>query len=323
MEEPLISIIIPCWKVENWIVKCLTSIYNQTYNNYEVVIIIDNSPDSTKDIVKRFKKENDRDNKLRIFENKNNLGSSKTRQIGIDNAVGDYIYFLDADDWIEKDSLYQLVKIIKQTPQVDVVSGAFRDIYIDYIKDYQENIDLLNSLKPCQITYLMLSRDVRWNIWNRLISKKLFNIVSFPENNNGEDYVLMSKILYNSNHVIFTNEITYNYNHTNENTFQNTSNLKKNILDMSRAFSQLSLYFKNDKYAIQAIEWGHIKYIVQILRNITKLSNFDKIYVPRKLYHCIKDNKLGLKYRLILLLHFLGFKRSLCTINTILNRLKK
>ncbi len=271
MEEPLISIIIPCWKVENWIVKCLTSIYNQTYNNYEVVIIIDNSPDSTKDIVKRFKKENDRDNKLRIFENKNNLGSSKTRQIGIDNAVGDYIYFLDADDWIEKDSLHQLVKIIKQTPQVDVVSGGFRDIYIDYIKDYQENIDLLNSLKPCQITYLMLSRDVRWNIWNRLISKKLFNIVSFPENNNGEDYVLMSKILYNSNHVIFTNEITYNYNHTNENTFQNTSNLKKNILDMSRAFSQLSLYFKNDKYAIQAIEWGHIKYIVQILRNITKL----------------------------------------------------
>lgn len=320
--NPLISIIIPCWNVENWIIKCLQSVFKQSYNNFEVIVIIDNSPDSTLEIVKSLKLEHDTYDRLRIINNKVNLGSSKSRQIGIDNSRGEYIFFLDADDWIEPETLNRLVSVTKEIPDVDIVTGAFRDVFIDYTKSHPEDTKYLNSISSREVSYLMLSRDVRWNLWNRLIRKEIFNDISMPQNNNGEDYILISRIFYYSTCAIFIDDITYNYNHINENTFQKASSDIKNIKDMNSAFLYLYDALSSDDKSLNALKRGLAKYVVQNVRNAKNIWYLKSIEIPFEITCCLKDTRLKIKYRIILRLLLSKCYNTLCVINGILNLLK-
>ena len=108
--RPLISIIIPAYNAEVYLKECLESIKNQSYSNFEVLIVDDGSLDNTSKISKQYEKE---DNRFKYLY-QDNAGPSVARNTGIKQSKGEYIWFVDADDWIEKDSLQVFVAVLKE-----------------------------------------------------------------------------------------------------------------------------------------------------------------------------------------------------------------
>lgn len=312
---PKISVIIPCWKVEDWVSHCLNSVLNQTYRNFEIVVVEDCSPDNTLKKIIELKDKNDNYNQIVIIQNEKNIGSSKARQKGIDNAIGDYLYFLDADDWIESETLELFVKVLQEDREVEVVSGRFQDIYEQKIIPYPKESSYLNRLSTKEISYQMMARQIRWNLWNRLIKRDFFKRIQMPANNNGEDYVLMCKVFYQAEKVKFIDCITYNYNHLNENTFQKNSKALKHIKDVYKAFKILRCDFWFDSKAEKSIDIGENIYIAQQLAQVENGDDFDCLLNKHMKLNLIWQREIKLKYKLLLLLYKFNQKKMIQYIN--------
>ena len=112
----LISIIIPVYNCENYLERCIQTVMNQTYKNIEILLINDGSTDNSLQICERLKTTDER---IRVF-NKLNSGVSSTRKYGVNHATGDFIMFVDSDDWIDKDTCEYLMKLQKRI-NADVV----------------------------------------------------------------------------------------------------------------------------------------------------------------------------------------------------------
>ena len=110
-KDSLISIVIPIYNAVKYLEECLNSIKNQTYKNFEVIMVNDGSKDDSETICKRFSED---DTRFRYFK-KENGGVSSARNLGLDNVEGDYITFIDADDWIDENHLELLINSIKKS----------------------------------------------------------------------------------------------------------------------------------------------------------------------------------------------------------------
>ncbi|QYN51687.1 MULTISPECIES: glycosyltransferase [Apibacter] len=117
---PLVTIIVPTYNVADYIENAIDSLLYQTYTNLEIIIVDDFSTDDTLKIIKNKYSKN---NKIKIFENKKNLGSSFTRNIGIQQAKGKYIALLDADDYYVKDKIKKQVQLMEANPDIGVCSS--------------------------------------------------------------------------------------------------------------------------------------------------------------------------------------------------------
>lgn len=106
-----LSVIIPVYNAEKYIGKCLTSVINQTYKDFEIICINDVSKDNSLKILEEFA---NKDNRIKIINNKQNKGAALTRNVGLDNANGEYIYFIDADDYIDEKYIECMVNAIKE-----------------------------------------------------------------------------------------------------------------------------------------------------------------------------------------------------------------
>lgn len=122
--NPLISIIVPVYNVEEYLSKCLDSIVNQTYKNLEIILIDDGSTDNSGIICDEY---SEGDTRIKVIHKKNK-GVSNTRNIGIENASGEYILFVDADDEIERDYVYVMIKEVIQS-DCDLVISNILDIF--------------------------------------------------------------------------------------------------------------------------------------------------------------------------------------------------
>lgn len=110
--SPVVSIIIPVHNVENYIRVCLDSVLNQSFTDFEVICIDDCSSDSSYAILKEYEQ---RDTRIRVFQNEKNIMASGSRNVGLDNATGEYVYFIDSDDYIDRDYLSELVGMARKS----------------------------------------------------------------------------------------------------------------------------------------------------------------------------------------------------------------
>lgn len=136
---PLISVIVPVYKAENVLKYCIGSILNQTFTDYELVLVNDGSPDNSGDICDEYAKNDDR---IRVIHQANS-GVSSARNTGIDNAKGEYICFVDSDDYISEDYLEKLVSVKNQYPQYDNVWCELHTVL-----NYDENLKSSNNDFP-------------------------------------------------------------------------------------------------------------------------------------------------------------------------------
>ena len=125
------SIIVPVYNVEKYINECLSSLINQTYKNIEIVVINDGSSDNSLSLIEEYSRIDDR---IRVIDQKN-MGLGYTRNVGIDNAVGDYILFVDSDDYISLNTCEEIEAVLSYNNEVDIiVLGRYRfadEVYID------------------------------------------------------------------------------------------------------------------------------------------------------------------------------------------------
>jgi glycosyltransferase involved in cell wall biosynthesis len=199
----MISVIINVYNCEKYIRKCLDSIINQTYKDLEILIVNDGSSDGTLKICESYK-----DERIKIVTTKNQ-GLSLSRNTGIDNAKGDYLYFIDADDYIEADTLDYLYGLIKKY-NVEIATCRALAIY-DYnftVKQKKEKIHLLSSME--MLNKIVLEEDFAVTTWNKLVSKKLYNNLRF-EDRISDDMAFTHKQVVKTDKIAFSNQIKYYY----------------------------------------------------------------------------------------------------------------
>lgn len=197
----LISIIVNAYNEEKHIKKCIDSVICQTYKNIEIVVINDGSTDNTLNLLNSYD-----DSRLKIITHENK-GLSLSRNDGIDNSNGKYVYFLDADDFIEKDTIEYLYNLIIKY-EADMSTCRSIDVY-NYdvkIEKKQEKINILSNIE--MLKKLLLNKNNSVNIWNKLIKKELFNNICFPDRII-EDVPVTYKLALFANKIVYGNQIKY------------------------------------------------------------------------------------------------------------------
>lgn len=206
------SIIVPVYNVEKYLVKCLDSLINQTYTNIEIICINDGSTDNSLKILNEYARVDSRV----IVINQENQGVSIARNKGLDTATGDYVFFIDADDWINLNTCeiinkkilqYKNPDVIQYQHIVNVLSGEERFISNRYNKEVFTNAfeDLENLITNSSVVYC-------WDkVYNINFLKK--NNIRFPANiKTFEDYIFIAMIYKYNPIVLIINDYLYTYN---------------------------------------------------------------------------------------------------------------
>ena len=240
-----ISIIVPIYNVEKYLNRCIESILNQTFKDFELILVNDGSTDNSLEICKHYK---DIDDRICIIDKKNG-GLSSARNAGLDIAKGEYIGFVDSDDYIHP-QMYELLydTIIKNNS--DLAICDYKKVFeneseINQIYSYNEscintfsNIECLNRLydKNNKIDFIIA--------WNKLYKKDLFNTVDFPLGKLHEDEFIAHKILYQTKKVTFINKKLYYYLQRENSIMGKGINIK--TLDVLNALYDRIDFFKNN-----------------------------------------------------------------------------
>ncbi len=221
----LVSIIVPIYKSEKYLSICIESIINQTYRNLEVLLINDGSPDNCNKICENYAKI---DKRIR-FVSKNNEGVSKTRNLGLKLANGEFIYFVDSDDWLETNAIELMVNNIES---YDMCIGNFVSIN----KNKRVHNDQVTLINKEDIYKSILNLDKRDKtpcygyLWNKLFIRKIIidNQIYFNENYSmWEDMLFCCEYIKYVNKGKKINKIVYHYNNINDYSITNNMTDKK------------------------------------------------------------------------------------------------
>ena len=275
--KDLITVIVNVYNGEKFINKCLDSVINQTYKNLEILIINDGSTDNTLSICKKYK-----DKRIKIITTENQ-GLSLSRNVGIDNAKGKYLYFVDVDDFIELDTieyLYNLSKkyntLISTCKSIDVYDYNFK------IKKEIENVKILSSKE--YLKEIVLYKNNFNSTWNKLYKKEIFNGLRF-ETRIVNDLALSYKMIIRAKKIVYSNQIKYYYlRHEDSITSRNKDDFKRNI-DIYESSVQRYNYIK--KYYSNFIE-NNLGVLITIMRRYLdsngKMKDYLKEHGALKLY---------------------------------------
>lgn len=246
--EDLISVIVPVYNVEEYIEKCLDSIINQTYKNLQIIIVDDGSPDNSGKICDEYAK---KDNRITVLH-KENGGVSFARNIGLQNATGNWVTFVDSDDWIENDYIEQLLIIAKQDNADVVLCGynrvnntAGQEINATGGKDTFSQFEyLIKTLNP-QTGFGFCHM--------KLIKKDRIQNLKFDENLVvGEDALFNMQLSKNIKNAVFYKKALYNYrNNSNSVVKRYDDNYAKKYLESMKKCKEYISNNYNDTNIIQ------------------------------------------------------------------------
>ena len=202
--KALISIIVPIYNVEKYLRQCLDSIQDQSYQNFECLLINDGSPDNSADICKEYVS---KDPRFRYIE-KENGGVSSARNLGLEHSKGEYITFIDSDDWVDLDYLEVLHSKIKEY-NTDFVISSYKKF--DWDQDYYERIwtsqELLSQLPNLE------NYDGSYTVsWGKLFKRSIFDEILFNEQRKfGEDFECSFKLYLSMTSCLYIHKALYNY----------------------------------------------------------------------------------------------------------------
>ena len=273
MEKDLISVIVPVYNIEKYLPRCIDSILNQTYKNWEVIFINDGSTDNSLKILEEYKK---RDERIKIIDKKN-AGSGAARNDGLESSEGEYIAFLDSDDWYEKNFLEKLYNNLVENNS-DVAMCNPKMTYNDMSKDKKINTYFFNEIELNKTPEKILGILAMPVVWNKLYKKDIIvkNRIRFPNYSFCEDVEFLYKIFLYVNKVSKIEDDLYNY-------YQREDSATKKIKE--EAIKQVYKVLKNIERYIKSnfpdkLEFFYL-YKIQFIYSIsitllTKISN-DKI----------------------------------------------
>ena len=257
------SIIVPVYNVEKEIRKCLDSIKNQTYEDFEVLCVDDCGKDSSMDIVREYAQ---KDNRFKILTHEHNRGVSAARNTGLDNASGEYTMFVDSDDWLETNAL----EVIKNNFDKSKSEVIVFNIYNCYPDGKKEINDTTNFKKSNQTQVLLTENNLNTFIgvvWNRAYKTSLINDnhIRFPEGMIIEDSDFTFKISMHIKSVFIIEDVLYNYLRNREGSYTTEDAVNNRIKDEITVISNCWKYAKSLKR-----ERYYRKYFLKLIGTTTK-----------------------------------------------------
>lgn len=225
--DKLISILVPIYNVESSIKTCLLSLFNQTYKNIEYVFVNDCTPDNSiqllNDILDKFP---ERKHQVKLIEHKTNKGLGHARRTAFENSTGDYLIHIDSDDWCELSMIEEMV---------NAITSKNEDIIIcDYFVNYSKTELIMRDIEVSDKNDLfrkIIRDEVFPSLCNKLISRKCYLNIEFPEFSLGEDYYILTQLVNNAKHISKVDLPLFHYNQQNEMsiTTKKNENLVKDI----------------------------------------------------------------------------------------------
>lgn len=313
----LISVIIPIYKVEKYIHKCINSVLNQTYKNLEIILVDDGSPDKCGEICDEYKKS---DSRIKIIHKKNG-GLSDARNKGIEIMTGDYVAFIDSDDYVDKNYIKELYESIKTNQAGIAVCNYYK--YYDNIgkKEYDKKslndkkiFNNIEALKDVLTTYSVI--DVV--TWNKLYKSELFikNQIRFPFGKLHEDNFTTYKLLYFSNKTIFIEKPLYYYRLRSNSIM--TSGFNTRRLDVLEAGVETKEFIKKHLPYLYAyaeanfavLEIGILNLLVNSSNNKTKdIIVWQKIKrdILNNFFRYMANEQIKIKQKICLLISLTGY----------------
>ena len=206
----LISVVAPIYKVEKYIRRCVNSIINQTYKNLEIILVDDGSPDGCPEICNEYEKQDQRV----IVIHQENQGLAAARNTGLDNAKGDYIFFVDSDDYLDK---YVIEKMFESAQENDADLVLCNYIYVD---DYGNKLNgkyskkLEKKVLNCREVFAQSGEhggEVFVVAWNKLYRKELWENYRYPVGKVHEDEFAFHHIVSECRKIVSTGYMGYYY----------------------------------------------------------------------------------------------------------------
>lgn len=280
----LISVIVPVYNVEKYLEKCIDSILNQTYKNLEIILVDDGSKDQSGVICDSYAK---KDKRIIVFHKKNG-GLSSARNYGIDNSHGQYIGFVDSDDYISNDmyeTLYQLITDYN----ADLAMCGLCDIYNGRQKNTKNKEYVYSQSRIDAIRNVMEGEVNSVSAVNKLYRKELFKEVRYPIGKIAEDAYIILDILNQCNSVVGTTAQKYYYIHRSNSI--TTKHYDDKYLDVIDAYEKNAIIINNlypelNEIAKMRLCWAHFYVLDRIIMDA------DNIVTKKKLIQYIKDNIL-------------------------------
>ncbi|HBX6124480.1 TPA: glycosyltransferase, partial [Klebsiella pneumoniae] len=196
-----ISIIIPVYNVEKYIEECITSLLSQSYHNYEIIIVNDDTQDASIDKIRHLI---DCNSNIKLVE-KENGGLSSARNFGLKYATGEFISFVDSDDFIDKDFLKLMISAIGDA---DICSCGYKEVNEEgqFIRQRNNVFFATDDLFGKAIECI----NIIPNAWGKVYRKELFNDIKYPEGMLFEDYAVLYQLSYGKK-IVFQDNALYNY----------------------------------------------------------------------------------------------------------------
>ena len=242
---PKISIIVPVYKAEEYIHYCINSILEQTFKDFECILVDDCSPDNCPEICDEYE---ERDRRIRVIHKNQNSGSSLARKTGFDVSKGSFILFVDSDDWIEHDMLEKMYnKAIAGNCDI-VVSNGFNntnDLQTDEIKP--EITD-----KVLIIKHLIMYWKYSPSLCDKLIKRNIYEKTIFPNNSYIEDKVITIQTVYYAENIGYVQDCLYHYR-KNQDSICSSKRQAEKTIDEYHNFI-IILRFLDDKKLISVVE---------------------------------------------------------------------
>lgn len=239
----LISIIVPVYKVEKYLNRCIDSILNQTYTNFECILVDDGSPDNCPTICDEYSKI---DSRIKVIH-KSNGGLSSARNAGLDICQGEYVCFIDSDDWIADNYLKELYNSIK-TYNADIAICGM--VTIDENNNIVQPTELSNNIFSREdiLKKLICENSFEYvTVCNKLFKIKLFQSNRFFEQRNNEDLIIIHS-LYMKTSLVITSNLQLYYYFQRKNSIMHKVKTINNYLDLFYAFCDRIIVFEKNGF---------------------------------------------------------------------------
>ena len=310
--DPIISIIVPIYNVGKYLPKCIESILNQTFKNFELILVNDGSTDNSGVVCDDYAK---KDTRIKIIH-KSNGGVSSARNAGLYVAKGEYIGFVDPDDYIDKNMYEKLYRLcIDNNSDIAIcrfnreINGKIQN------KESTEEIIELNNMEA--MNELFKGNLYRFSLCNKLFSKKCFSDVLFPEERIHEDLSTTYKLFANSKKAVYINYCGYIYVRRENSILTSTYNEKR--LQAFIAWDEIIEFIDKNYYEIieQVIAtftyWcvDNILYILNQVNNSKKKNNYLNIiqkYTTKYYIYIKRNNILSRSYKLRIRIFNINYK---------------
>ena len=235
----LISVIVPVYKAEKYLRRCVDSILSQTLPDFELILIDDGSPDNSGRLCDEYAA---KDQRIRVLHQKNG-GAAAARNAGLDAAAGEWITFVDSDDWVHQDYL----RVLHETAMIqsaDLVACRYRMVRSDSQPDKNPQIP---RLSPEDVEEYWIGDRMGATVpWGKLYRCELFRELRYPEGRTGEDEYVTYRVLFGCNHPVFVDNVLYWY-YVNRCGVSRSSYLLR-MPDALEAFRQHEEFFKNSPW---------------------------------------------------------------------------